>query len=520
MRWLYLLGVVLAGGGLLGLNLSSRAVPHAPVALEQGVPAVVYEPPAPFEAAPALILTHGYAGDLANVSTLARGLARAGYVVITPELRGHGGHPLPLPRGALQGRREALRQDVEAAVAFARGSPRVDPARVAVAGHSMGASVVLDWASTDPGIGAVVGISGLWDWSGPYTPPNVLLIWASGDYPPIRQEARVVAARLADLPEVEPGRAYGDPERGTAVQAFEVEGTSHWSVLQSEETQQRIRDWLELTIGPGVAAPAAVGLAGTARAPWSLLTCVGLAVLLFGLARTWPRIAPRPDAAPEGSSARTFQALLELALALGLGVLLSGGAAAAAGYGPAGFLPLAGGREILSMLLVAGVGLGVLWHAQGRVDLRAGWHLGALGGALLFFLLLYSVVSAAATPLAGLWLTPQRCVVWVASSLLALPFFLAAEQRLRSASGWRAASSSAAARVLVLVAVGIGAAGGLLSFAPLVLATRVLFVFGIFEVLALRLTRPLPDPWLCALLQSFCLAWILAASAPIDAALP
>src|SRR5262245_32918868 len=171
--------------------------------LPGGVPAVVWEPspPLPFgqtptfdPPAPVVILCHGFSGDTAMMSSLARRIAKAGYAVVAIDFRGHGENrnPFELAGDGLQ-----LRQDIDAALLFARTQPRFDGQRIALAGHSMGAMVVLEHAQRDPGVAAVVAISGPGRPRGAYAPPNALLIWATGDLPGLRKSAREYAARLA-----------------------------------------------------------------------------------------------------------------------------------------------------------------------------------------------------------------------------------------------------------------------------------------------------------------------------------
>ena len=88
---------------------------------------------------------------------------------------------------------------------------------MAIAGHSMGAHTVLAYAGRDPSVSAVIGISGGNYLEGPYSPPNVLLIWASRDPKGGRVHFREIGAQLAGLQRLVLDRTYGDPARGTAV---------------------------------------------------------------------------------------------------------------------------------------------------------------------------------------------------------------------------------------------------------------------------------------------------------------
>ena len=511
LRWIFALAALATLTGLVGLSASSRAVVHYPVMLGDGVPAVVYEPPASDVRPPVVVLVHGFAGDAAGMSTLARRLARAGYGVVTPVLRGHASNPRPIPRRILNGPREGLREDIDAAMLFARGSGRFDPDRVALAGHSMGASAALDYASTDPSVSAVVAISGAQPWTGPYRPPNVLLVWASGDSAATRLQARRLGEKLSQLRQIVADRVYGDIDRGTAVKATEIDGTHHWSVIQSSVTGDRMLDWLERSLGPG--SPAS-GDAADGRFLWSAVVGLGLVLTLLGLVESLGGMLPDPT--PSTPARPRVRGLLELSLALAFATLLAAGTDLGVSAGPLGFVPLAGSREVLAVLAISGAALCAAWGpGDGR---RLGDGFGARAGviAALLFAPLYLLGGAVLAPVTEAWLTPQRLPWFVLCSALALPFFLAVEQRFRAEPGLRTAAASITARLLVVIALAVGGLSGILSIATLIVLLRLLVVFIAFEALALRLVRTAPAPWALALAQSAWVGWLAAAGSPFE----
>ena len=69
--------------------------------------------------------------------------------------------------------------------------------------------VVADQVDRQAGLDGVVALSGGWTLQGPYSPPNALFLWASGDPPDTRDPARALAARLAGVDAVQLGRSYG-----------------------------------------------------------------------------------------------------------------------------------------------------------------------------------------------------------------------------------------------------------------------------------------------------------------------
>lgn len=103
---------------------------------------------------PAVILCHGLPGNEKNLD-LAQALRRAGWTVITFNYRGPWGSP-----GNFRFAQNL--EDADAVLAYARDPAnaaklRIDPARIALAGHSMGGWVTALTAAHDKGlIGAVM----------------------------------------------------------------------------------------------------------------------------------------------------------------------------------------------------------------------------------------------------------------------------------------------------------------------------------------------------------------------------
>jgi pimeloyl-ACP methyl ester carboxylesterase len=83
-------------------HLEQGGSAHADLELAGGVPATLYlpqpgeahgglpDPLPPDERPPAIVLCHGFAGDRAMLSTLARRLVTSGYAVLAFDARGHG----------------------------------------------------------------------------------------------------------------------------------------------------------------------------------------------------------------------------------------------------------------------------------------------------------------------------------------------------------------------------------------------------------------------------------------------
>jgi hypothetical protein len=212
-------------------------------------------------------------------------IAKAGYAVIAPGLPDHGENRIALtPAAAVPGG-----VDVDAALLCARG--RASMMAIALVGHSMGAYAVLGHAQSDPGIGAVVAISGGRELTGPFAPPNAFFIWASGDPDGTRKRGRELAAKVAGKEQIVEDKTYGEIERGSGVRMSEVPGTDHITILYSAEAARRIVDWIATALGPGNGTPETPG--PDPRFLWSGLGMLAVLVLAFGAPRALAQIAPR-----------------------------------------------------------------------------------------------------------------------------------------------------------------------------------------------------------------------------------
>jgi dipeptidyl aminopeptidase/acylaminoacyl peptidase len=105
-------------------------------------------------AAPAVVVMHGWGGNAALMLPLARPLHEAGYATLFVDARCHGASDddtfASLPRFA---------EDTEHAFAWLSAREGVDPARIALLGHSVGAGAVLFAASRTPQVAAVVSVA-------------------------------------------------------------------------------------------------------------------------------------------------------------------------------------------------------------------------------------------------------------------------------------------------------------------------------------------------------------------------
>ena len=113
-----------------------------------------FVPSADVGATPAVIILHGWGGNAEMMLPLARPLHETGFTVLLFDARCHGRSDkdefTSLPRFA---------EDMEHAFDWMRRQPGVDPKRIAVVGHSVGAGAALLAASRRNDIAAVVSLA-------------------------------------------------------------------------------------------------------------------------------------------------------------------------------------------------------------------------------------------------------------------------------------------------------------------------------------------------------------------------
>ncbi|SCG68974.1 alpha/beta hydrolase [Micromonospora coxensis] len=431
---------------------------------------------------PGVVIAHGFAGSARLMRPLADTVARQGAVALLLDFAGHGANPARLPgagRDAADSR-AALARDLDVAVAHLRTLPDVDPARIVLVGHSMGAGAVTRYAAGHPDIARTVAIS-LPDGDDlpDGRPEGLLLIVGGAEFPGFRDTAEATARR-------------GDPaDRRLVV----VPGVEHISVLFAGRTHREVAAW----VGGGgvppwpVARPASAGL---------LLLGAGLGfVPLVGLLLGRRRPAP-PRPVPPTAVVAT------LAVGAGVGV---------AALAPTARLPLAVGGYVTGFLLVTG-GLLVAAARWWPLPRPAAAPVGPRrdGRAVVAGLVLTGyAVGAVAVPIhlgltsalpvgARWWLLPL-----VAAGCLV---FLTGAELVTGGRSRRYAAVGASAVLALTGAAVVGLAPGF-----------VLLVVPLFAVLvawqaawAAVLRRAGAPRWLPALVGAVLLAWPVATTLPLS----
>jgi pimeloyl-ACP methyl ester carboxylesterase len=443
------------------------------------------------------------------MSVQARSLARAGYAVVVPELRGHGRNRVPFAFRTLD-RPAGLLDDLDAAVLYARTRPHFDAERVAVAGYGMGAAAALAYGGREPSVSAIVGISGGGFPAGPYPVPNVLLVWAAGEPDDRRARYREIGAELAGLQRLVLDRTYGEPARGTGVRLSEVEATDHLTVPYSTETSRRVLYWLRATLGPGIGKGQEPVLDG--RFGWSALGFLAAAVVLWGLVAA---IAPM---LPRGSLPAVLSPLGNLTvLVVGLliSLLLFAAGDAVATPGPFGFIPLAAGRDLIGFLAVSGGMIWVWLTLRGQISTRGLGELRSYWSAGLLLLFSYLTIGAVMQPILGLWPAPHRLLWCAVCAVVCLPYFGATEWLLRG-HGPTGVWLPVVGKLLTLGVLFIAAGFGFLPYVLFLGIGAIAVAFLLLEVFACRLSRVAPAPWVPALFQAGWVGWAVGTLFPFE----
>jgi pimeloyl-ACP methyl ester carboxylesterase len=473
--------------------------------------------------APTIVLAHGFSGSAAMMDPMASALARAGHVVVLPDLPGHGSNAAPLEDGALE-------PAVSDAVDFAAATTGLP---VAVVGHSMGAGAVTSWAVDHPAVAtAAVSLPSAEDLPADASRPgNLLILWGALESDRFVDAAG--AALRAGYPDAVPGRTYGEFAAGTARRAVSIAGAEHISVIYRQQTFDEVAAWVAEAAGTSGAGDGGAGTdgagtdaagdvaagtdgAGTDAAgdvaagsvsdqPRGDRRLLGaLLVLVGGVLATRPILAMADRPLPVGG--RPMTAPGSLAVLAGAAVVASLGAAL-----------LQGG---IDRIPVAVVGYLLGWFAVGAVllslavrgrDLSVGSAPGAGWGVLAGGVLALAMALPARLTWAAYELVGPRWWVVVALVVGTGGWFWAESRMVAGSKGWRRGGLLVASRLIVVVAL-LGSVA--LLGAPEFLALTVPLVVPILLLLAIPgfWAR---DPAAAAAAQAVPLALVMATTFPL-----
>lgn len=268
-KWLAfaLAWVVILGGAFLAHQVQTSGgtvqVTEVRIPTEAGVSVsgLLYRPKsATTEApAPAVLASHGYINTREMQSPFAIELSRRGFVVLAMDMTGHG------YSGGIVGTADF---GGPAALRHLRGLPFVDPERVGLEGHSMGAGPILAAAVEIPdGYRSIVlegSTPGLLGAKAPENPKNLAVVF--GQYDEFAglmwgvpkgsriAESKKLQALFGVSGPVEEGRVYGSIADGTARLLANPPITHPWEHFSGAGVGNAV-DWFQATLKTGETPP-------------------------------------------------------------------------------------------------------------------------------------------------------------------------------------------------------------------------------------------------------------------------
>lgn len=426
---------------------------------------------------PGVIVAHGFAGSSRLMLGFGQALAQAGYGVLLFDFDGH---------GAAGGRldNDTLQRNLDAAYAVLVTRPEIDPARLALLGHSMGSGAVMS-----AGIGAperyraTVAVSPTGADVSPNAPRNLLLMAGTLE-PRFAANGRDLLARA--------GGANDDLAGGRGRAMVDISNVEHITILFSRTAHQTALDWLNRTFNlpPATVAP-------DRRVVWYVAHLGGWLLLLVAVA---PLV-------PTGDT-RVTRRRPWYWLGLPLGALA--GSLLLAALGGVFDVSRLGGLLVGGALALWFAAMGLVWLALGFRPPRPGWR------DVVWGLALFAVLTVAFGLMAGRvwihwWLIPERLARWPLAAAAAVPWLLAAGLVQRGASAWRRAGWWLLQTVVIVAGLvlsivlypGLGFVSLLLPVIPIILL--IMSVAGL----------AFDDPWPYALGNALFFGWLLVAVFPL-----
>jgi len=487
-----LMALAAAGAALWLLNVSAGDLSRRHVVVG-GVPLDEVHPAgtATDERRPGVVVAHGFAGSARLMTPFGDTLAAQGYVVVLLDFSGHGTNTSPLPDGAASTDASAatLQRDLDVAMTYLRGLPDVDPSRVALVGHSMGAAAATRYAAAHPEVTATVAIS-LPDSS--YLPPDrparLLLLVGGAEFAGMRAAAdRAVA--------------HGGTDRA----AVHVPGVEHITILYAPRTHREVVSWLDDSFGgPAHRRP----VPSPMRRPGAAaLLMVSFLVGLYPVARmTLGGTPPRWPVLPPAASGR----IAAVAAAAALVAML------VAPIAPITHLPLALGAYIAGFTTTAAVAM-LAYHRWRAGTYSAGAPVTRHGGLRLAVaapvLIGYGALTIAvplqlgvtnAVPVGARWWL--LAVVWAGFAALAY-----AAECVADGNSFGVLTVSAVAVLAMTCAAIVGLAPGFLLLVVPLFAILLLWQ-AIWSAVLHRFSAP---TWLITLVGSLLPAWPIATALPL-----
>lgn len=454
------------------------------------------------DAAPVVVIAHGFAGSQQLMQSFALSFARNGYIALTFDFAGHGRNPAPLTGSITEetGATETLLAELEKVAAYARS---LGDGRLAVLGHSMASDIVVRFAQKVPDITATIAVSMFSPVVTATTPRNLLVI--VGDWEGLLKQEALRAVSLATAPlAAQPSVSYGEPLDGTARAAAFIPYTEHVSVLFAIESMRNAVEWLDACFGFHRLQPIALD----ARGPWIALLIAGAVLLAWQASHSLPKVALEPI----GAGLKWQRLWLPILLpALITPILLR--------FLPTHFLPVL----VADYLAVHFACYGFITFTMLAITKGAG-DIFTLRARSMSGLLTAVCLVVAYEAIALFWPLDHyftnfipafnRIPIILAMVIGTLCYFVSDEWLTRGKETARA--GYAASKVTFLVSLGLATAFDFerLFFLIIIIPVILLFflIFGLFSSWIYRRTG---DPLIAGLANAFAFAWAIGVTFPI-----
>ncbi len=279
-----LLSLAAIASALIGLRDCSRGL-VTQLSWQGDIPVTVFHP-AEGPAGPVVVIAHGFAGSQQLMQPLAMTLAHAGYTAVTFDFAGHGRNAQPLAGGLtdMDASTRALEAEIDRIVVFARSLSPASQTRLALAGHSMAADLVTQYAMNKPDIAGVVAMSLFGGGVTADEPRNLLVVYGAWE-PSMLIDAGYRIIGLTAEGVARAGVTYGDVAQGTGRRLALAAGAEHIGVIYSHDGLVEALNWLN-----GVFGRDEIGDIDS-RGKWLALLFVGLVALVWPLARLLPDLS-------------------------------------------------------------------------------------------------------------------------------------------------------------------------------------------------------------------------------------
>lgn len=206
---------------------------------------------------PGIVYIHGYQNNRETSDAYCIELARRGFVVLEIDAIGRGNSGIP---GELKNPDFDATYGGKSSLAHLKSLPFVDPDRIGLMGHSLGAEMAYAIAVVDPSVAGVV-ISGFAykDKASPTMPRNMLMIF--GKYDEFRKRMTGTndferewmsterTRRVFPVANPKLGQTYGDFTAGTARRVF-MPRITHLHTSHSSEAIAEALDWMKQSLSP------------------------------------------------------------------------------------------------------------------------------------------------------------------------------------------------------------------------------------------------------------------------------